>query len=71
MLGYVEYDINQPFAPQAEKNLKELNEFYENTVEVFNKMKTFADLINEEAEKYFDLENVEDTEEGEDENVTE
>jgi Fe-S-cluster containining protein len=67
-LGYIEYDINQPFAPQAEKNLKELSEFYENTIEVFNKMKTFADLINEEAEKYFDLE---DTEEGEDENVSE
>lgn len=71
MLGYVEYDINQPFAPQAEKNLKELNEFYENTVEVFNKMKTFADLINEEAQKYFDLEDVEDTEEGEDKDVNE
>lgn len=61
-LGYTEYDINQPFAPQAEKNAKELDEFYKNTIEVFDKMKVFADFIHEEVNECLNTE-------GEDENA--
>lgn len=38
-LGYAEYDINKPFIPQAENNIKQLSEFYQHTKTLYEEVK--------------------------------
>lgn len=44
-LGYCEYDINKPFIPQVEENVKALDEFYTRTKELFEQIKPISDVL--------------------------
>lgn len=50
-VGYLKYDINQPFIEQAENNIKVLEEFYTNTKNLF---KNLADKFEEKMGKTVD-----------------
>lgn len=47
-LGYCEYDINKPFIPQAEENMKALDEFYTRTKDLFDQIKPIVDKVAKE-----------------------
>lgn len=42
--GYIEYDTDKPFLKQAQENLEKLSSFYENTKELFERMKTMLHI---------------------------
>ena len=43
-IGYTDYDINKPFAEQAQNNLEKLKDFYEDINELFNIIKKACEI---------------------------
>jgi Fe-S-cluster containining protein len=52
--GYMEYDISKPFIPQAEENMKKLDDFYSKTKELFDQIKPCIDAVSSDLAEGFE-----------------